>query len=49
MKRYTEQVQVTLPTEQKRLLQLRAKRDGISLSELMRRIIDRQILGSKDI
>jgi hypothetical protein len=38
MRRYTERIQVTLPKEQKERLKERAKLEGISLSELARRI-----------
>jgi len=48
MRRYTEQVQVTLPAARKLRWQARAQHEGISLSELMRHIVDQPGLGSKD-
>ena len=38
MRRYTERIHVTVPKEQKVRLKERAKLEGVSLSELARRI-----------
>jgi hypothetical protein len=47
MRRYTERIRFTLPSDEKERLRLRAKLEGISLSELLRRILDKDIPGLK--
>ena len=49
MRRYTERIRFTLPIEQKERLRLRAELEGISMSELLRRILSQDNLKPKEI